>query len=162
LTRLRLTRFSSARRASSWALVTPRTCLRNRSKLERSALGCGLRLANGILPNDLAVGDPLADDPGSGRDEPSRIGLLAAIEEGRGLGQVPIQVLRINRVVGPVDQSLEQGPEVIQPVRVDSILVVPLGVIDNTVDVLRLQSEVTLVGIGVERSLCATLRLISP
>jgi hypothetical protein len=137
------------KRASRSLLGTAKMRFTNSSNLARAAFWSGLLLANGILPDELTVGDPLADDAGSGRGEARRLRNLAAIEPRRGLGQVAVQVLGVDRVVGPVDHPLEQGPDVLQSVRVDSVLDVPLGVVDDSVDVLRVQPFVGEEGIGV-------------
>src|SRR5437773_10118307 len=100
LGRSRFLRFSSSRRASSADFGTAKTCLTNSSNMARgSRFGFGLLLPKGFFPDQLAVGDPLADDMRGCSDEPRRVGHFAGVEAIRSLVQVTVKVLRLDRVM---------------------------------------------------------------
>jgi hypothetical protein len=159
----RFWRFSSSKRASSLALGTAKTCLTNSSNLARgSRLGSGL-LPNGFFPDQLPVGDPLANDSRRGRYEPRGVRRFARVEAICRLVQVAVKVLGINGMVSPEDHALEQRPEVLQAVRVDTIPNVTFGVVDDFVDVVAskplIRPERVRVDVGAGRNACANLIL---
>lgn len=77
----RLARFPWFRRASSSVFGTAKTRLTNSSNLARGTLGDpGLLPAKGVLPDQLAVGDPLSNDSGGSRNKPRGVGSFTGIE----------------------------------------------------------------------------------
>src|SRR5207247_3490959 len=79
----------------------------------------------------------------------------------RSLVQVTVKVLRLDRVMRPIDHPLEQGPEVFQPVCVDAIPNVAFGVIDDLMDVIRLQPLVGQRRVGIDRGARSEARAYS-
>src|SRR5713101_6797498 len=135
LGRSRFLCLSSSSRASSSAFGTAKTCLINSSNLARGTFGePGLLLPKVFLPDQLAVGYPLADDARGCSDEPRRVRCFAGVEAIRCLVQVAVEVFGINRVVGSVDHPLEQRPEVLKPVRVDAIAHVAFRMVDDLME----------------------------
>jgi hypothetical protein len=150
---VRFLRFSSSSRASRSALGTARTCLTNSSNLARGNFGdpAGLLLAKGVLPDQLAVGDPLADNACCSRDESRSVGKLTRVEAVSGFVQVAVQVLGFDGVVSPVDHPLEQRPEVLKAVRVDAIPNVGFRVVDHLMNVIGLQSAIRVRRVRIDR-----------
>src|SRR5579884_1783180 len=64
---------------------------------------------------------------------------LTLVESEAFLVQIAEQVIRLHAHVGAANHPLEQRPEVLDTVRVDLAVYVSFGVVDDTVDVLRVE-----------------------
>lgn len=120
------------------ALVRPRPCLLPSDRPWKT------------LADEIGIGQALAVDSAGNPCEPSRVGVLALVESERLLVQIAEQMERFDADIGALDGPLEQAPEVLQSVCVDLALGVPLGVVDDLVDVCIAELGVGLERIGVD------------
>ncbi len=108
---------------------------------------CGLllrsrRSGQQVAPDEILVGQPLADDVASHCDEPLGVATLAIIEPDGLLVQVAQHMERVNADVGALDGALETAPEVLQAIGVDLAPHVLDGVVDEVVPELLAQADV--------------------
>ena len=115
----------------------------DRSSSRPSCLTC---LGSG----QLGVGEVLADDGFGDFNKAAPVVLAASVEPERLLVEVAEDMERLNGHVGPVNGPLHQGPEVLNPVRVDAAPHVLHGVVNDVMQVVGLEPVVTPVPVGVE------------
>ena len=103
-----------------------------------------------LRPGQASVGQALADDASEGQREPRRIGHRPVVETERLLVQISEQMERLDTHVGPLNGSLEERPEVLAAIGVDLAINVALGVVDDLVRVVSVESFVGQQEIGVD------------
>ena len=102
--------------------------------------------------NQFGVGKPFADDLRDGHREPIRVvHILPIVEAKRLLIQIPKQVVRFDRNIGPVDSALEQRPKIFARVCVNLPVHVSYGVIYDLVCEFFIKPIVGLQRIAIER-----------
>src|SRR4051794_10464016 len=87
-----------------------------------------------IRPSQVGVGEPLSDDTPYGVNEPTNVFGAPVVESVYLLIEVAEQMERFNRNVGALNATLQQAPEVLQPVGVDLPLGVAFGVVNDLMD----------------------------
>ena len=95
-----------------------------------------------LLPDEVGVGEPLAEDRHGGVQEPTPIGVFPVVVSERLFVKVAEKVEGLNAHVGSLDGSFQQALEVLQPVRVDFALGVGNGMVDHFVLILVTQFDV--------------------
>ena len=86
-----------------------------------------------VLRNQLRIGQPL---PGSGRGdltEPIAIIVLTLIEPKSLLIKIPVEMRRINTNIGPLEDALQETPEILDFVGMNVIVHKLNGVVDRLV-----------------------------
>jgi len=106
------------------------------------------RSRGGVRPDQIGIGQPFADDLAHGTHEPSNVLGFPIVEPKDLLIEIPEPMERLDAHIGAFDPTLQQAPEVLQPVGVDLALGIALGVVNDLVGVLPLQSTVGRVGVG--------------
>ena len=92
-----------------------------------------------VCPDQFGVGEALTDDAGDRVNEPGNILGLTVIEAEHLLIEVPKQMKWFDRNVGALNATLQQAPEVLQPVGMDGPLGVALGMVNDLMDELLIQ-----------------------
>src|SRR5882672_812334 len=89
------------------------------------------------IGDEIAVGQPLADDAPKRLDEAPAVAVRIAplVVAEHLLVNVPMQVERVHGNVGAAQPALQETPEILQSVGVDVAFDVALGLVDDAVDV---------------------------
>ena len=88
------------------------------------------------------VGQALVVDGRQEHLKPAQVRICPSVVGKHPLIHVAKQVVGIDADVRPVEASLQEGPEVLDPVRVNLTDGVGLGVVDHVVDILGIQSAI--------------------
>jgi hypothetical protein len=90
------------------------------------------------------IGEPLASDGLGGFDEPIGILNLTLVKSERLFIQIAEQVKRLNANVCTSDAALQQTPKVLNAVRVNLTVNVLLRVVNHLMNVVGVQTAITL------------------
>lgn len=102
------------------------------------------------LPGHFGVGEPSPDGGAQDGLEAAVVASVAQVEREHALVQVAEQVEWLDTYVGAVQPTLEQAPEVLDPVRMDAPVYVALGVIDGRMGEVSLKAAIGVQRIGID------------
>jgi hypothetical protein len=94
-----------------------------------------------LFASQFVKGQSLASDSQRSLNETIRVSRLASVEPEALLVKVAEQVKRFNANVGAFDAALEQGPKVLNAVSVNVTVDVLMRVINDAVNVVRIQTN---------------------
>lgn len=103
-----------------------------------------------IGPNELLVGQSLADDVGGNVFESVPVHVMAGVESEHLLVKVSEQVERLHTDVGSLDGALQQRPEVLHAIGVNLAVNVFFGMVNDLVLILVTEQDVGAVSIRID------------